>query len=119
MVENIERHFNSKNKLSLPNLAIIAVCEIGSSTILATFAVIIAILPMSFVQGLMGPYMKLIPIGDSFSMLFSLLVAFMITPIASIKLIKPHHLIKSALKDAIINAVKALAVIFGSSVMLS
>ena len=96
VVENIERHFNSKNKLSLPNLAIIAVSEIGSSTILATFAVIIAILPMSFVQGLMGPYMKPIPIGASFAMLFSLLVAFMITPIASIKLIKPHHLIKSS-----------------------
>ncbi len=100
VVENIERHFNSKNKLSLPNLAIIAVSEIGSSTILATFAVIIAILPMSFVQGLMGPYMKPIPIGASFAMLFSLLVAFMITPIASIKLIKPHILMKSSKNKA-------------------
>lgn len=70
---------------------------------------------MSLVQGLMGPYMKLTPIGASFLMLFSLMVAFMIAPIASIKLIKPHHLIKSALKDGIINSLKALAVIFGSS----
>lgn len=91
VVENIERHFSFKNDTNLKNIAIQAVSEIGGSTILATFAVIFAILPMSFVQGLMGPYMKPIPIGSSFAMIFSLLVAFIVTPWAAIRLLKKHN----------------------------
>ena len=58
--------------------------EVGNPTILATFAVIAAILPMAFVGGLMGPYMRPIPVGASVAMLFSLLVAFMVSPWAAI-----------------------------------
>ena len=54
--------------------------EVGNPTILATFAVIAALLPMAFVSGLMGPYMRPIPVGASAAMLFSLLVAFIVSP---------------------------------------
>ena len=57
-----------------------AVDEVGSPTILATFTVIAALLPMAFVSGLMGPYMSPIPINASMGMLISLAVAFVITP---------------------------------------
>jgi multidrug efflux pump subunit AcrB len=69
-------------------VAVEAVDEVGNPTILATFAVIAAILPMAFVGGLMGPYMKPIPVGATAAMLFSLLVAFIVTPWASVRLVK-------------------------------
>jgi multidrug efflux pump subunit AcrB len=58
----------------------VAVDEVGGPTILATFTVIAALLPMAFVTGLMGPYMRPIPINASTGMLISLAVAFMFTP---------------------------------------
>ncbi len=79
VVENIHRHMHGGSK---PLLAIIpqAVHEIGGPTILATFTVISALLPMTFVTGLMGPYMSPIPINASIGMVISLCVAFVITP---------------------------------------
>ena len=62
-----------------------AVDEVGNPTILATLAVIAAILPMAFVGGLMGPYMRPIPVGASAAMVFSLLVAFIVPPWATIR----------------------------------
>ncbi len=90
VVENIARHYRMpENKgRSIVDLAIEAVDEVGNPTLLATFAVIAAILPMAFVGGLMGPYMKPIPIGATAAMLFSLLVAFIVTPWASLRLLK-------------------------------
>ena len=70
--------------------AIEAVDEVGNPTILATFTVIAAILPMAFVSGLMGPYMRPIPVGASAAMLFSLVVAFVVTPWLAIRLLKGH-----------------------------
>ena len=70
-------------------VAIEAVDEVGNPTILATFAVIAAILPMAFVGGLMGPYMRPIPIGASAAMMFSMLVAFVVTPWAALRLLRP------------------------------
>ncbi len=64
-------------------IAIEAVDEVGNPTILATFAVVAAILPMAFVRGLAGPYMRPIPVGASVAMVFSLVVAFVVTPWAS------------------------------------
>ena len=61
-------------------MAVRAVDEVGNPTILATFAVIAALLPMAFVSGLMGPYMRPIPVGASAAMLLSLLIAFIISP---------------------------------------
>ncbi|MCO5051475.1 MAG: efflux RND transporter permease subunit [Verrucomicrobiae bacterium] len=90
VVENIVRHFhlpyNKGRKWS--TIAIEAVGEVGNPTILATFAVIAAVLPMAFVGGLMGPYMRPIPIGSSAAMFWSLLIAFMVTPWASIRILR-------------------------------
>jgi multidrug efflux pump subunit AcrB len=93
VVENIVRHRRLPENRGRPlqEVAIEAVDEVGNPTILATFAVIAAILPMAFVRGLMGPYMKPIPIGASSAMLFSLLVAFVVTPWASVRLLKSDH----------------------------
>jgi multidrug efflux pump subunit AcrB len=93
VVENIVRHSRLPENKHRPihDIAVEAVDEVGNPTILATFAVMAAIIPMAFVRGLMGPYMKPIPIGASSAMLFSLLVAFVVTPWASIRLLKREH----------------------------
>ncbi len=90
VVENITRHYRLPENRNRPmiDIAVEAVDEVGNPTILATFAVIAAILPMAFVSGLMGPYMRPIPIGASAAMLFSLIVAFIVTPWASLRLLK-------------------------------
>lgn len=90
VVENVVRHYRlEENKgRSRFKVAIEAVDEVGNPTILATLAVIAAILPMAFVGGLMGPYMRPIPMGASAAMFFSLLVAFIVTPWASVRMIK-------------------------------
>ncbi|MFZ5759708.1 MAG: efflux RND transporter permease subunit [Thermodesulfobacteriota bacterium] len=86
VVENIHRHFKMRGVS--PATAVAAVDEVGSPTILATFAVIFALLPMAFVRGLMGPYMRPIPVGASAAMLFSLLVAFIVSPWLGYKVLK-------------------------------
>jgi multidrug efflux pump subunit AcrB len=78
VVENIHRHFRM-GKVDIAT-AVAAVDEVGNPTILATFTVIAALLPMAFVSGLMGPYMRPIPVGASAAMLLSLLIAFIISP---------------------------------------
>ncbi len=90
VVENVVRHNHmAHNKKRNPfKVAIEAVDEVGNPTILATMAVIAAILPMAFVGGLMGPYMRPIPVGASAAMVFSLLVAFIVTPWAAVRLLK-------------------------------
>jgi len=90
VVENIVRHLRmpSSRGRSLSAVAIEATDEVGNPTILATFAVIAAILPMGFVGGLMGPYMRPIPIGASAAMLFSLLIAFAVSPWATRRLFR-------------------------------
>jgi multidrug efflux pump subunit AcrB len=74
----------------LIQIAVEAVDEVGNPTILATWAVIAAVLPMAFVSGMMGPYMRPIPIGSSAAMLFSLFIAFAVTPWAALKLLRGH-----------------------------
>ena len=90
VVENVTRHYRLPENRGRPlmDVAVEAVDEVGNPTILATFAVIAAILPMAFVSGLMGPYMRPIPVGASAAMVFSLLVAFLVTPWASLRLLK-------------------------------
>ncbi|MDH3746157.1 MAG: efflux RND transporter permease subunit, partial [Acidobacteriota bacterium] len=85
VVENIHRHY----KLGWTNprqATVYATDEVGNPTILATFAVIAALLPLAFVSGLMGPYMRPIPINASAAMLFSLVVAFVVSPWLTYKL---------------------------------
>ena len=90
VVENIVRHLRlpSSRGRDLAGVAIEATDEVGNPTILATFAVIAAIVPMGFVGGLMGPYMRPIPVGASAAMLFSLLIAFAVSPWATRRLFR-------------------------------
>ena len=87
IAENMHRHFHLK-KLPFKQAAIFAINEVGNPTILATFTVIAAILPMAFVSGMMGPYMSPMPIGASIAMLLSLFVALTITPYLGFHLLK-------------------------------
>ncbi len=91
VVENIYRRVGLKEShgKGLATIAVEAVAEVGNPTILATIAVIAAILPMAMVGGLMGPYMRPIPVGASAAMIFSLLVAFIVTPWAAVRILKP------------------------------
>jgi multidrug efflux pump subunit AcrB len=93
VVENIVRHLRlpANRDKSKTSVAIEAVAEVGNPTILATWAVIAAILPMAFVGGLMGPYMRPIPIGSSAAMLFSLIIAFTVTPWAATHILKSRN----------------------------
>ena len=95
VVENVVRHARiARDGEGLEAIAIRAVDEVGNPTILATLTVIAAILPMAFVGGLMGPYMRPIPVGASAAMVFSLVVAFVVTPWAAVRLLRRsavHH----------------------------
>lgn len=90
VVENIHRHMTLGAK-SLREALPAAVDEIGGPTILATFTVIAALLPMAFVTGLMGPYMRPIPINASVGMLLSLMIALTVTPWLAVKLLSRHY----------------------------
>jgi multidrug efflux pump subunit AcrB len=92
VVENVVRHFRlpENRGRSLTEVAVEAVDEVGNPTILATFAVIAAVLPMAFVGGMMGPYMRPIPVGSSAAMTFSLFIAFVISPWAALRILKGH-----------------------------
>ncbi|HVZ76508.1 MAG TPA: efflux RND transporter permease subunit [Gemmatimonadaceae bacterium] len=99
VVENIYRHLRLGDRPA-EVAAVEAVDEVGNPTILATFTVIASILPMAFVSGLMGPYMRPIPVGASVAMLASLGVAFVITPYLAYRLLKGHVARTSAPHDA-------------------
>jgi multidrug efflux pump subunit AcrB len=90
VIENIHRYFTT-TALKPLEAAVRAVDEIGNPTMLATVAVIASVLPMAFVSGLMGPYMRPIPVGSSMAMFFSLLVALTVTPYFAIRLMKREH----------------------------
>jgi multidrug efflux pump subunit AcrB len=92
VVENIHRHMASGGR-TLREAIPPAVAEVGGPTILATFTVIAALLPMAFVSGLMGPYMRPIPINASVGMLLSLAIALTVTPWLSLRLLRhaPAH----------------------------
>ncbi len=87
VVENIHRHYQLQQHSRLQG-AILAVNEIGMPTILATFTVVLAFIPMAFVTGMMGPYMLPIPFNVPVAMITSLFVAFIVTPWASYRLMR-------------------------------
>ncbi len=93
VVENIVRHFRLPQNQGRSAIAITiaAVSEVGNPTILATLTVIAALLPMAFVGGLMGPYMRPIPLGATAAMLLSLAIAFVVTPWATLRLLGAPH----------------------------
>src|SRR5262249_30321346 len=90
VVENIVRHWRMPANRRRPpfEVAIEAVDEGGNPTILATLAVVAAVLPMAFVGGLIGPDMRAIPVGAGAAMVFSLIVAFLVTPWAAVRILK-------------------------------
>jgi multidrug efflux pump subunit AcrB len=92
IAENMHRHFKMK-KLPPLQAAIYAINEVGNPTILATFTVVAAVLPMAFVSGMMGPYMSPMPIGASIAMMLSLIVALTLTPYLGYIFLreKEHH----------------------------
>ncbi|MCK9996417.1 MAG: efflux RND transporter permease subunit [Candidatus Krumholzibacteria bacterium] len=90
IVENMHRHFQMKGNNSLKT-ALGAIKEVGNPTILATLTVIASMMPMAFVRGLMGPYMRPMPVGASLAMVFSLLVALTISPWLAVRLLKPKQ----------------------------
>ena len=98
VVENIHRHLSIGGK-SMQEAIPLAVDEVGGPTILATFTVIAALMPMAFVTGLMGPYMSPIPINASMGMLISLIIAFVVTPWLAFKLLK-HSASDNQAKDS-------------------
>ncbi len=87
VVENIVRH-QAMGTRSRMRAALEAVNEVGNPTILATLTVIAAVLPMAFVRGLMGPYMRPMPVGASLAMIFSLLVALTVAPWFAVRLLR-------------------------------
>jgi multidrug efflux pump subunit AcrB len=91
VVENIHRHRAKAPETPLSLLIPLAVDEVGGPTILATFTVIAALLPMAFVTGLMGPYMSPIPINASMGMLISLAIAFSVTPWLACRFLRKSH----------------------------
>ncbi len=90
IAENMHRHFKMK-RLPFRQAAIYAINEVGNPTILATFTVVAAVLPMAFVSGLMGPYMSPMPIGAAIAMIFSLFVALTITPYLGYHLLREKN----------------------------
>lgn len=80
MIENIARHWAMDDDRSRIDAAVEAVAEVGNPTIVATLTVVVALLPMLFVSGLMGPYMAPIPVNASAAMVFSFFVAVVIVP---------------------------------------
>ncbi|MFA6239882.1 MAG: efflux RND transporter permease subunit, partial [Candidatus Hydrogenedentales bacterium] len=90
VVENIVRHYHlpESRGRSMLDVSVEAVNEVGNPTLLATAAVIAAVLPMAFVRGLMGPYMEPIPVGASAAMVFSVFISFMVTPWAALRLLR-------------------------------
>jgi multidrug efflux pump subunit AcrB len=102
VVENIVRHIRLPGAAQRPLTAVAleAVDEVGNPTILATWAVIAAILPMAFVGGLMGPYMRPIPIGSTAAMLFSVAIAFTLTPWAALRVLRRRAVCEENLPEA-------------------
>jgi multidrug efflux pump subunit AcrB len=93
VIENIARHWGLGNE-DRQQAAITAVAEVGNPTIVATLTVVVALLPMLFVSGMMGPYMSPIPANASAAMIFSFFVAVIVTPWLMLKVAgkaKLHH----------------------------
>ena len=89
-VENIHRHFQLRQHPPL-EATLVAVDEVRAPTILATFTVIISFIPMYFVTGMMGPYMRPMPLNVPLAMLMSLFIAFTVTPWATYHMLKKEY----------------------------
>lgn len=88
VIENIHRHMLYKRISHFRELIIHAANEIGKPTIIATFTVILALLPMAFVGGMMGPFMGPIPFNAPVAMFVSLIIAYTVVPYLAFKWLK-------------------------------
>ena len=95
VVENIYRRWLLNSDTSVSE-TVDAVDEVGNPTILATFTVIAALLPMGFVTGMMGPYMEPIPALGTVAMAFSIVAAFIFTPWLTRKFMPPLNVLNKA-----------------------
>ena len=86
ITENISRHWRMPNGRTWTQAAVDAVAEVGNPTIIATFTVVMAMLPMLFVKGFVGPFLQPIPVAAIASMLFSLMLAVTVAPWAMLRL---------------------------------
>jgi multidrug efflux pump subunit AcrB len=94
VIENIHRHLHSHGveDKEMGELLIEATDEIGAPTNIATLAIILTMVPMAFVGGMMGSFMKPIPYNVPVALIASLFVAYIFTPYLSLKLLKkPKH----------------------------
>lgn len=95
VIENIHRHMHSHESAHMPmeELLVEATDEIGAPTNIATLAIIMTMIPMLFVGGMMGSFMKPIPLNVPVALIASLIVAYIFTPYLSLKLLKrdKHH----------------------------
>ncbi len=86
-IDNIERYLKRKN-LTRTNAIVLAMAEIRSALLMSTVAIVIVFTPMFFITGMMGPYMAPLAFNVPISVIFSTVVAFMITPWLAKKLLK-------------------------------
>ncbi len=94
VIENIHRHLHSHGveDKEMGELLVEATDEIGAPTNIATLAIILTMVPMAFVGGMMGSFMKPIPYNVPVALIASLFVAYIFTPYLSLKLLKkPEH----------------------------
>ena len=108
VIENIHRHMHSHDALSREKdeIMITATDEIGAPTNIATLAIILTMVPMAFVGGMMGEFMKPIPYNVPVALFASLVIAYIFTPylankmLKKIKMHKHHHHFQKEKKDA-------------------
>ncbi|HHJ19952.1 MAG TPA: efflux RND transporter permease subunit, partial [Gammaproteobacteria bacterium] len=93
IVENIYARWLRAGETST-EIAVDAVREVGNPTVLATYTVIAALLPMGFVRGMMGPYMEPIPALGSVAMIFSLIAAVVFAPWIAMRIIPPMNILR-------------------------
>jgi len=94
VIENIHRHLHSPGveDREMGELLVEATDEVGGPTNIATLAIIMTMVPMAFVGGMMGSFMKPIPYNVPVALFASLVVAYIFTPYLSLKLLKkPEH----------------------------
>ena len=106
VIENIHRHLHSHGAedKEMDELLIEATDEIGAPTNVATLAIILTMVPMAFVGGMMGSFMKPIPYNVPVALVASLFIAYIFTPYLSLRLLKKpkhkHHDIKTEKKGS-------------------
>ncbi len=94
VIENIHRHLHAHDAADkeMEEILVEATDEIGAPTNIATLAIIMTMIPMLFVGGMMGSFMKPIPLNVPVALIASLIVAYIFTPYLSLKLLKkPNH----------------------------